>query len=210
MPHAPKHLHKTRDVVAFALQFTRGDVLDLGAGTAKYRGMIQEHAASYKTFDMISGDHIDVVGDILNTGFADGSFDTIFCTQVFEHIPKPWLAVGEIKRLLRPGGVVIVTAPFMQPYHADPHDYFRYTPNGLRSLFDSGEFEIVTAGEYSLVWVTLVESIRHAYFSPYGKKRRGAAKLFKWFFGIAEKLDRRVRNRRIYSNSYLIARKKSR
>lgn len=76
------------------------------------------------------------VGDITNCPhIPDESFDFIFSLDVFEHIDKPWLAGGEIQRLLRPGGVTMHSTLFSWRYHPCPIDYWRYSPDGLRSLF---------------------------------------------------------------------------
>lgn len=65
----------------------------------------------------------------------DESFDFIFSLDVFEHIDKPWLAGTEIQRLLRPGGVTMHSTLFSWRYHPCPIDYWRYSAEGLRSLF---------------------------------------------------------------------------
>ncbi len=65
---------------------------------------------------------IDIVSDIIDIPVKDCSFDAILCTEVLEHLPSPELAIQEFARIVRPGGVLILTAPFcslthMAPYH---------------------------------------------------------------------------------------------
>ncbi len=65
---------------------------------------------------------LDIVGDITEIPEPDGSFDAIACVEVFEHLPNPVLAIQEFSRLLKPGGRLLITAPFcslthMAPYH---------------------------------------------------------------------------------------------
>jgi hypothetical protein len=67
-----------------------------------------------------------------------GTFDIIFCSQVFEHVSRPHVAATGIAALLAPGGYLIWTAPFMEPTHGVPFDYFRYTLEGARQIFDDG------------------------------------------------------------------------
>ena len=64
-----------------------------------------------------------------------GSFDLIISVDVFEHIDKPWLAAAEISRLLKPGGVTGHSTLFSWRYHPCPIDYWRFTPEALKSLF---------------------------------------------------------------------------
>jgi SAM-dependent methyltransferase len=66
---------------------------------------------------------IDIVSDIAAIPEPDGSFDCIICTEVFEHLPDPLLALGEFSRLLRAGGTLIITAPFCSLTHFAPYHY---------------------------------------------------------------------------------------
>lgn len=66
---------------------------------------------------------IDIVCDIANIPEADGSFDVILCSEVFEHLPDPLKALDEFTRLLKPGGKLIATAPFASLVHFAPYHY---------------------------------------------------------------------------------------
>lgn len=110
---------------------TTGLVLDIGAG-----GMNQDASFPNRTtFDIDPGRNPSIVGDIHKMPFADGSFDTILCTEVFEHLHSPEIAVREMLRVLRPGGTLLLTTRFLFPVHDAPHDYYRYTVYGLQHLF---------------------------------------------------------------------------
>lgn len=65
-----------------------------------------------------------------------GAFDIIFCSQVFEHVSRPHVSAGGLAALLAPGGFLIWTAPFIEPTHGVPFDYFRYTISGAMKLFE--------------------------------------------------------------------------
>lgn len=197
----------TREFLERCKQYIKGSTLDLGAGTAKYREIIKSVAGSYVTLDKFSGPNIDLVGDIHETGLQDSSFDTIICTQVFEHIPAPWLASKEIKRLLKKEGLCIVTAPFIQASHADPFDYYRYTADGLAYLFSSEGFEIIEKGGYGKTWSVLFDFVKLLKFNPYQKPHRGTWTLVRWSMKLANFLDRSTTNEIIYGSSYVIARK---
>jgi SAM-dependent methyltransferase len=66
---------------------------------------------------------IDVVCDITAIPEADQSFDIILCSEVFEHLPDPLKAIEEFQRLLKPGGKLVVTAPFASLVHFAPYFY---------------------------------------------------------------------------------------
>jgi SAM-dependent methyltransferase len=66
---------------------------------------------------------IDVVSDITGIPLPDGSFDAILCSEVLEHVPEPTHALDEFERLLRPGGKLILTAPFASMVHMAPYHF---------------------------------------------------------------------------------------
>lgn len=79
---------------------------------------------------------VAVCADAKRLPFKDGSVDAIICECMLEHVPRPEDVVKEITRVMAPGGVVYASVPFMDPYHASPDDYTRWTMSGVRSLFD--------------------------------------------------------------------------
>jgi SAM-dependent methyltransferase len=113
-------------------------ILDAGAGELRYKkhcSHLQYVAQDFGQYDG-SGDvglqtgswdqtKLDIECDITAIPEPDGSFDAIMCIEVFEHIPDPLAALKEFKRLLKPGGYLIITAPFASITHFAP--YFFYT-----------------------------------------------------------------------------------
>jgi SAM-dependent methyltransferase len=75
--------------------------------------------------------------DIQNMPYEDNSFDFVIADQVLEHVKKPWIAVEEVKRVLKLGGIAILTSALMFPVHGVPEDYWRFTPEGLKVLCES-------------------------------------------------------------------------
>jgi SAM-dependent methyltransferase len=124
-------------------------ILDVGAGGRRI-------APNATTFDACPGPNVDVVGDIHAMQFADNSYDCVFCTGTLEHVANPWRAVEEIHRVVRPGGIVYVDVPFIQGYHADPTDYWRFTIDGLRHLccsFVEMESGVHIGPTCGLIWI---------------------------------------------------------
>lgn len=81
----------------------------------------------------------DVVADAANMPFQDSVFDYVICSEVLEHVPDPRRVLAEIHRVLRPGGKLLATVPFLYWIHADPYDYGRYTDKfWLRQLREQG------------------------------------------------------------------------
>ncbi|KAJ3086581.1 hypothetical protein HK102_012886 [Quaeritorhiza haematococci] len=86
-----------------------------------------------------------IYGDVHNlhaSGVMDDTYDVILCTQVLEHIERPRAALAELYRVLKPGGKLLMTVPLMVPFHLVPHDYYRYTDEGIYSLLTEAGFVI--------------------------------------------------------------------
>ncbi|WP_321470827.1 class I SAM-dependent methyltransferase [uncultured Paludibaculum sp.] len=130
-------------------------VLDAGAGEGQYSGYFQRHR--YMGVDLGVGDNawdygaLDVVADLNDLPFPDKLFDASLNIVTMEHLREPKLALREIARVLKPGGVLLVVAPHEWEVHQSPHDYFRYTRHGLAYLFAQAGLELRTlepAGGY--------------------------------------------------------------
>ena len=113
-------------------------VLNVGAG-GDIQALVKEYAQKIG-FSVVSADidparNPDVVDDITRSAFPDGHFDAILIIEVLEHVTDPRRAAAEIQRLLKPGGSLVLSTPFIFPLHDRPHDFFRYTKYGLSHLF---------------------------------------------------------------------------
>lgn len=74
---------------------------------------------------------------------ADASLDGVGCVSVLEHVGEPWLVAAEIARMVKPGGMIVIDYPFLQPLHGYPSHFFNATREGLRRLFER-QFDVVT------------------------------------------------------------------
>ena len=79
--------------------------------------------------------NVDLIGDATQLPLRDESIDMIIFKNVLEHIKGPQMALNEIERVLKKGAYLYVKVPFLQPFHAVPDDYQRYTENGIKELF---------------------------------------------------------------------------
>lgn len=113
-------------------QMIQGKTLDIGAGLKPFKDYF--NSSEYITLDMAISLQPDVVGSILAIPFPDQSFDSIVCLEVLEHIPDTKKAIAEITRVLKPGGVLLLSAPMHWPLHYEPEDYFRFTKYGLYEI----------------------------------------------------------------------------
>ncbi len=125
--------------------FARGRMLDLGCGTRRYEPIFGEVVDSYIGLDwpeIKSRAFPDVIGDAMNIPFMDVSVDVVLATELMEHLPSPQNFLMEVARVLRIGGALILSVPFMEPIHEEPRDYYRFTPFSLRLLLEEHGFSI--------------------------------------------------------------------
>lgn len=122
----------------------RGRVLDAGSGRGVWREVIRAGGAEYESIDHAprGGDSPTWVGDVMDMPqVPHGRYDAVVSHQVLEHLPRPWKALAEFHRVLRPGGVLVVSVPHLSRRHELPHDYFRFTQEGMASLLRDAGFE---------------------------------------------------------------------
>ena len=123
-------------------------VLELG--TRRVKGMPPSHRKAWAPdcawvrADYQEGLDVDVVADAhdLLATFPAASFDAVVACSVFEHIQRPWLAASSIGKVLKPGGYVFVQTHQSYPLHAHPFDYWRFSTEGLRTLFEDADLAV--------------------------------------------------------------------
>ncbi len=84
----------------------------------------------------------DVFSDGQCLPFASNSFDTVVLMDVLEHLPAPDLAISEAWRILKPGGILLIQVPFLYPLHDQPHDFQRWSKQGLQVLLTKHFFTL--------------------------------------------------------------------
>jgi SAM-dependent methyltransferase len=124
----------------------RGDVLDLGCGRRPYRDRVP--ATHFVGVDVDTPltralAAADIFYDGRTLPLADASFDGVLCSQVLEHVFTPEAFLREAGRVLRPGGRLVLTVPFVWDEHEQPQDYARYSSFGLRALLERTGYEVV-------------------------------------------------------------------
>lgn len=146
--------HVTRFVERAAAEVAPGLLLlDAGAGECAYKRLFGH--CRYVAVDSAVGEqawnyaNLDALALLDRLPLPDSRVDAILCTQVLEHVERPREVVGELFRVLKPAGTLYLTAPMAHAEHQAPHDFFRFTSFGLRSLCREagfGQVEIASFG----------------------------------------------------------------
>jgi SAM-dependent methyltransferase len=113
--------------------------LNIGAGLTRI-------APNIKNLEIQAGLGIDYVGSVESIPIDDDQVDLVITQEVLEHVADPFRAVSEIKRVLKEGGLAFIQLPFVIGYHPCPHDYWRFTDEGLEQLVKQAGFAVVERG----------------------------------------------------------------
>jgi SAM-dependent methyltransferase len=153
-----------------------GKLLDFGCGEKPYKSLFT-NVTSYVGVDYDSEGHshkneqIEFFYDGKTLPFANEEFDSLFSSEVFEHIFNLEQILPEINRVLRTNGKMLITCPFSWEEHEIPVDYARYTQFALKDLLEKNGFRIITF-EKSGHYVSTLHQLFIVYLNDY------------WFFHV--------------------------
>lgn len=135
-----------------ALLFS-GVLYDLGCGESPYREFFLAYAQKYIGVDWAGSFHetrADIVADLNNPLPIESEVaDTVVSLSVMEHLCKPQTMLNEAFRILKPGGRIVLQVPWQWWIHEAPYDFYRYTPYGLKYLFEKAGFDNIVVEPHS-------------------------------------------------------------
>jgi SAM-dependent methyltransferase len=152
-----------------AASYAQGELLDIGCGNKPYEKMFPR-VTRYIGCDVVqsSDRRVDVLTEATDMPFGPESFDTVFSSQVIEHVSDHQKLFFEAHWVLRPGGHFIVSGPMYWHLHEEPHDYFRFTKYGLKYLFETAGFLVVdiipNGGKWALLGQVVLHTIQDTRF----------------------------------------------
>lgn len=194
----------------------RGRVLDVGGGNfPRYKYLFR--FSEYISMDVSEGKNVDVVGKIEKIPFSENSFDSIICTQVLGDVFDLENAFRELNRVLKPGGVALITENLFDPLHSEPRDFWRFTQHSLRRLSENAGFRVKVlehrGGYWSMMaqlkaryWIELLDAHRKSWLA------RPLSSVFKICGTLARWLDRQdqsAANKKFTHGYLLIAEKEA-
>ncbi len=153
-----------------------GRLLDFGCGRKPYKNLFA--VTEYIGVDMETSGHqhefseIDVYYDGKTIPFPDESFDSVFCSEVFEHVFNLDEILPEVKRVLKKGGRMLVTVPFCWNEHEVPYDFGRYTSFGIKYVMEKQGFDVLSlrkSGHFAKVNFQLLALYWYSLFTTKNK-----------------------------------------
>lgn len=131
----------------------RGKLLDCGCGDVPYYGWYRDLIEEATCIDWAASghgrQHVDHEIDLGQTlPFEEKRFDTVILADVLEHIAQPANLIGELARVLTPGGKLVVMVPFLYRIHESPHDYHRYTRFSLEWMAQAAGLRVIEVSAY--------------------------------------------------------------
>lgn len=164
--------------------FLSGNLLDFGGGSKPYQDLFK-NSQNYFSIEVLSNKE-NLKSDIYYNGselpFADNTFDSILCTEVFEHVEKLDDVIDELYRVLKPGGRMIVTTPFMCMEHEMPYDFRRFSFNGLSNLMKKNNFKILQSQKLLNNFHVFFQTLNFYICQVFLKKKTKYLKYIIYFF----------------------------
>ena len=169
------------------LSIFQGKMIDIGCGKMPYKKYILENSQlkHYDGLDIASAIVYDIQvrpdyeWDGVTMPFGNELYDCAVATEVLEHCPDPEIILKETYRILKPGGKMFFTVPFLWNLHETPQDQYRYTPFSLKRHFENSGFHVLemkaTGGWHASLAMMLGLWVRR---SPMSKRRKNFLSYF--------------------------------
>lgn len=204
----------------------KGSLLDIGCGEKPYKNLFNsinkyigidfKNYSINKDFkgeipeDYFSDDYLDT----LTLPYQNESFDNVVAFQVLEHHKNPKKMISEVFRIVKSGGYILMTVPFLGGIHEEPYDYQRFTRYGLSKLFEENNFDIINIKEQGAIFST-ISMLLNEHLNACASQNRFSYILsalvyfpFLVFQYLSLFLDVIFPSKRIFFNYLILARKK--
>lgn len=183
-----------------AREYMKGVTLDVGGGRERGTFKVPEDINRI-IIDINAARRPHILADVRSIPVKSNSADCVRCTELLEHVEYPEDMLEEISRVLKPGGALILSVPFLSNIHADPQDFQRFTDVKLKSMLERAELEVITLKKQGLYFSVIGDMVKRAILNA----RSRLVLLLYWLLPLLDlmvKLDNRacVRNSKFLSS----------
>ena len=171
------------DLSAAIQQYGGQRVFDIGCGNKPYEQLFRQENLLYRGCDVVQSDlaRVDVLCEATHIPEPDGTYDTVLCTQVLEHVANPEKVMQEARRLLQAEGHFILSVPFAWELHEAPYDFYRYSKYGITEMLTRNGFEVITVKANGGKWAAILQLNINMIHSTF-KNKKLFSKLLKGLF----------------------------
>jgi SAM-dependent methyltransferase len=187
-----------------------GRVLEIGCGRSGRRGVFRPPTDGIRRWVYLDRDRArlpTVCADAVSLPFGEASFDTVVCLEVLEYVWQPAAVLTEVRRLLTPGGTLLLSTPFLHRADA-PDDYWRFTEPALRRLLHESGFDVVRCVPQGSAYAVAASVLRYAVSVQEDWRRRLLSVLLRPFFAALLTADAPAARRRpvlaSFATGYLV------
>ena len=209
MSYSVRRRHLDRDLQAESARLT-GSVLEIGCGRLSRRGLFRPPTEGVVRWVFIDRDIArspDICADAMFLPIRPSAFDTVLCLEVLEYIWAPQTALTEINRLLKPGGTLVLSTPFLHRVDA-PNDYWRFTESALRRLLEMAGFDVIRCAAQGSALAVASSVLRNVVNAKVFWLARALDVLLRPLLGILEWADSPMTRRRpilgTFTTGYLV------
>lgn len=200
-------------------KYYKGTLYDLGCADAVYKNYFLKYCDKYIGVDWSNSFHetkVDIVANLNEyLPIEDEKADTVISFSVLEHLCEPQIFLNETYRILGGGGALVLQVPWMWWVHEAPHDYFRYTPYGLKYMLQKAGFKdihIQPSSGFFTMWFVKMNyfSLRFIKGSKFRQKLTQIALMPFWYIAqiLAPKLDSLHRGWSLETQGFYVVAKK--
>lgn len=167
-------------------KYAKGELLDIGCGNKPYSPFFERKLTSYMGCDIAQSDKhlVDIICAATEIPLPDNSKDTVFTTQVIEHVADHNKLLSEAFRILKPGGYLILSGPMCWEHHEVPYDFFRFTRYGFEHILKNAGFTDLEITPNGGKWATVGQIFHNSLRSSFIGKKSFKAKILKGFYTL--------------------------
>lgn len=181
-----------------------GKVLDIGGKKVLKRGYFKPPLDKVEKWEYLNIDKRtkpDYCCSAEDIPLTANSFDTVLLCEILEHLENPEKAIKEAERILKPGGNILISMPFLFPIHGDPDDFQRYTDLKLIKLLEGNNIKIIKIKTMGYYYTVLSDFLMLGILNKKNNKYKRCILwiLFKPLFNILLKLDKKSEKNQLTS-----------